>query len=56
MNILSIDVKFLSDSVNDGQVIAGRIYITFLPVKYVLTCSSRIIYIAASGGGGNCTT
>ena len=35
MNILSFDVKFQSDSVNDGQVIAGGIYATFLPVKYL---------------------
>ena len=34
MNILSFDVKFQSDSVNNGQVIEGGIYIMFLPVKY----------------------
>ena len=36
MNIVSFDVKFQSDSINDidGQVIADGIYTTFLPVKY----------------------
>ena len=34
MNILSFDVKFQSDSINNGRVIAGGIYTTFLPVKY----------------------
>jgi len=34
MNTVSFDVKFQSNSVNDGRVIAGRIYTTFLPVKY----------------------
>ena len=37
MNIVSFDVKFQSDSVNDGRVIAGRVYTTFHPVKY--TCA-----------------
>jgi len=36
MNILSIGIKFQSDSVNNGQVIAGGISTTFLPVKYSL--------------------
>ena len=30
---ISFDVKFKSDSVNNGHLIAGRIYITFLPVN-----------------------
>ena len=34
MNTVSFDVKFQSNSVNDGQVITGGIYTTFLPVKY----------------------
>ena len=34
MNILSIGIKFQSDSVNDGRVIAGGISTTFLSVKY----------------------
>ena len=42
MNIVNFDVKFQSNSVNDGQVIAARIYTTFLPIKTM--CSVRIMY------------
>ena len=55
MNILSIGIKFQSDSVNDGRVIAGGIYKTFLPVKYSrvvvasLYCGVRfLLYMAAT--------
>ena len=47
MNIISFNVKFQSDSTKDGEVIAGGIYTTFLPVKY-----SRVVRVSFRGGQG----
>ena len=44
INILSIGIKFQSNSVNDGQVIAGRISTTFLPVKYSHVVVASLYY------------
>jgi len=44
MNILSIGIKFQRDSVNDGRVIAGGIFTTFLPVKYSRVVVASFIY------------
>ena len=47
MNILSIGIKFQSNSVNDRRVIAGGISTTFLPVKY-----SRVVVASLYCGVG----
>jgi len=43
MNMVSFNVKFQSDSINDGQTIAGGIYATSLPVKHSSVMVDRVI-------------